>query len=44
MRGYPDRAEAERLVREAESRNPGPWGMKRYFEEKTGTNIYDIVK
>jgi len=26
MRGYPDRAEAERLLREAESRNPGPWG------------------
>lgn len=25
-RGYPERAEAERLVREAESCNPGPWG------------------
>lgn len=25
-RGYPDRAEAERLLREAESCNPGPWG------------------
>ena len=26
MRGYPTRAEAERLVAEAESCNPGPWG------------------
>lgn len=25
-RGYPERAEAERLLREAESCNPGPWG------------------
>ena len=25
-RGYPDRGEAERLLREAECRNPGPWG------------------
>lgn len=25
-RGYPDRAEAERLLREAEGCNPGPWG------------------
>lgn len=26
MRGYPERAEAERLVKEAELCNPGPWG------------------
>ena len=26
IRGYPDRAEAERLLRDAESCNPGPWG------------------
>ncbi len=26
MRGYPTRREAENLVREAESCNPGPWG------------------
>ena len=26
MNGYPSRAEAERLVKEAESCNPGPWG------------------
>lgn len=26
MRGYPEREEAERLVREAELCNPGPWG------------------
>ncbi len=26
MKTYPDRAEAERLVREAEACNPGPWG------------------
>ncbi len=25
-RGYPDRGEAERLLREAEACNPGPWG------------------
>ena len=25
-RGYPDRGEAERLLWEAECRNPGPWG------------------
>lgn len=25
-RGYPDRAEAERFLREAEERNPGTWG------------------
>ena len=69
MRGYPTRAEAERLVAEAESCNPGPWGdhsrvadvkrrygfyrqdkwdtnlrLKTWFEEKTGRNIYEIVK
>ena len=26
MRGYPVIEEAERLLREAESCNPGPWG------------------
>ena len=26
MTGYPTREEAERLVREAEQCNPGPWG------------------
>ena len=26
MRTYPERAEAERMVRDAESCNPGPWG------------------
>lgn len=26
MRGWPSRTEAQRLVREAESCNPGPWG------------------
>ena len=26
MTGYPDRVEAERLVMDAESANPGPWG------------------
>lgn len=26
MNAYPDRVEAERLVREAETCNPGPWG------------------
>ena len=26
MRGYPDITEAERLLKEAESYNPGPWG------------------
>ena len=25
-RGFPDAVEAERLLREAESCNPGPWG------------------
>ena len=26
MKAYPDRETAEALLREAESRNPGPWG------------------
>lgn len=26
MKGFPERTEAERLVREAEACNPGPWG------------------
>lgn len=39
MKGYPDRAEAERLLREAESRNPGPWGNHSRIAAKCAEKI-----
>lgn len=39
MKGYPDRIEAERLVAEAESCNPGPWGCHSRVAAKCAEKI-----
>ena len=45
---YPTREEAEKLLKDAETCNPGKWqtnlDLKEYFEAKMGKDLYEAVE